>query len=118
MPVIKCISCGQSFQAKTSRARFCAGRCFRANEAAAGRARLAKFTPERRRANSLVGTAIANGTLTQQPCETCGSRRNVEAHHDDYARPLDVRWLCKSHHRQHHVKHGSAPNAFVYAVAA
>lgn len=72
----------------------------------------AKFSPERRRANITVGCAIASGKLTRLPCETCGSRRYVEAHHDDYAKPLAVRWLCKSHHRQHHVKFGPGLNAF------
>jgi hypothetical protein len=32
---------------------------------------------------------------------TCGEPR-VDAHHDDYARPLDVRWLCRPHHRLTH----------------
>ena len=26
----------------------------------------------------------------------------VVAHHDDYSKPLDVRWLCRSHHMQLH----------------
>jgi len=33
--------------------------------------------------------------------EVCGAE-NAQAHHDDYSRPLDVRWLCDTHHRQHH----------------
>lgn len=32
-------------------------------------------------------------------CETIG-----EAHHDDYSKPLDVRWLCKLHHEELHHK--------------
>jgi hypothetical protein len=35
------------------------------------------------------------------PCEVC-KETNVDAHHDDYNKPLDVRWLCKKHHREHH----------------
>lgn len=45
--------------------------------------------------------AIANGTLVKQPCEVCGALK-VEAHHDDYSKPLDVRWLCRIHHIEHH----------------
>ena len=36
-------------------------------------------------------------TLRSEPCEVCGATKTV-AHHDDYAKPLDVRWLCRSHH--------------------
>lgn len=45
--------------------------------------------------------SIKAGILTKQPCEVCGAKV-VDAHHDDYAKPLDVRWLCRSHHREHH----------------
>lgn len=39
--------------------------------------------------------------LTRQPCEECGAFP-ADAHHDDYARPLDVRWLCETHHGIEH----------------
>lgn len=45
--------------------------------------------------------AISSGRLVRQPCEVCGALE-VEAHHDDYSKPLDVRWLCPEHHRAHH----------------
>ena len=41
------------------------------------------------------------GALVPQPCEVCGATR-TEAHHEDYGRPLDVRWLCRPHHRALH----------------
>ena len=37
----------------------------------------------------------------RQPCEVCGDE-NTEKHHDDYDKPLEVRWLCFKHHRQLH----------------
>jgi len=43
----------------------------------------------------------ATRVLERQPCEVCGARP-AEAHHDDYSRPLEVRWLCKRHHAEHH----------------
>jgi hypothetical protein len=39
--------------------------------------------------------------LTPKPCEVCGALP-THAHHDDYSRPLEVRWLCPLHHRQEH----------------
>jgi hypothetical protein len=32
-----------------------------------------------------------------EPCERCGAP-DAEKHHDDYSRPLAVRWLCRSCH--------------------
>jgi hypothetical protein len=51
-----------------------------------------------------VSNAITAGKLTRGPCEACGAAENVEAHHDDYAKPLDVRWLCRPDHAAHHWK--------------
>ncbi|MFC3331681.1 hypothetical protein ACFOEM_04310 [Paenalcaligenes hominis] len=36
-------------------------------------------------------------------CEVCGKSK-VDAHHDDYSKPLEVRWLCREHHMQHHAR--------------
>lgn len=44
---------------------------------------------------------IRLGLLIKQPCEICGAEK-VDAHHDDYSKPLDVRWLCRFHHAEHH----------------
>lgn len=45
-------------------------------------------------AHSLVYKAIKSGKIVKSHCEVCGEH-NTEAHHDDYNKPLDVRWLCK-----------------------
>jgi len=41
------------------------------------------------------------GVLVPEPCEVCGAEK-VDAHHDDYAKPLEVRWLCRTHHGEVH----------------
>lgn len=57
----------------------------------------------KRLAYAKVYQAIRDERLTPQPCEVCGVVP-AEAHHDDYSKPLDVRWLCKKHHDEHHVR--------------
>jgi hypothetical protein len=57
------------------------------------------------RAHGAVANALRKGHLKYEPCEVCGAA--AEAHHDDYSRPLDVRWLCRKHHRQWHVGNAS-----------
>lgn len=49
--------------------------------------------------------AINNGKLQPGPCEyesdgVCLGA--IQAHHDDYSKPLDVRWLCRRHHKWVH----------------
>ena len=53
-------------------------------------------------AHASVNNALKTGRLTKQPCEVCGAAYRIHGHHDDYSKPLDVRWLCAKHHRQHH----------------
>jgi len=60
-----------------------------------------RCNPDKARARSAVSRAIREGKLERKPCEVCGYTK-VEGHHDDYARPLEVRWLCRPHHRQVH----------------
>ena len=65
---------------------------------------------EKVRAQNLLNRAIARGEVIPQPCEDCGAevypahdgRRGVHAHHDDYSKPLDVRWLCYACHGKEH----------------
>ncbi len=51
---------------------------------------------------TLTRTYIRSGKLIKQPCEVCGNHEQIEAHHDDYTKPMDIRWLCRKHHREHH----------------
>lgn len=65
--------------------------------------RMQVLYPEKYKARYECRQAIRSGKLIKQPCEVCGEAK-VEAHHDDYSKPLDVRWLCKKHHSLHHRK--------------
>lgn len=70
--------------------------------AAANRAKRAYLdrNPIKRAAHIACGNAIRDGRLIRQPCEVCGD--GAQAHHDDYSKPLDVRWLCTTHHAEWH----------------
>lgn len=56
--------------------------------------------PDRVHARQVLNDAVAAGTLERLPCEVCGGA--AEAHHTNYEKPLDVRWLCRVHHMEEH----------------
>lgn len=67
------------------------------------------YGPMKESARVAVSRAIASGRIVSKPCEKCGleglsaSGRNlIQAHHDDYSKPLVVRWFCQKHHFEHH----------------
>ena len=66
--------------------------------------------PIKRASHIIVGNAIRDGKLVNQPCEVCGDLI-VHAHHDDYAFPMQVRWLCNEHHNEWHRVNGDGANA-------
>lgn len=59
-------------------------------------------------ARTAVSNAVRDGKLVRLPCEVCGDPKS-QGHHDDYTRPLDVRWLCFKHHREHHGQQVTEP---------
>lgn len=62
-----------------------------------------KTFPERLAAHNAVARALRKGTLVRPNlCQNCGEPKYLEAHHDDYYKKLDVRWLCRSCHAAHH----------------
>lgn len=47
----------------------------------------------------LLNSAVRAGKILKLSCQypQCGNIK-TEAHHFDYAKPLDVKWFCKKHH--------------------
>lgn len=106
----KCKSCAK----KDVRANYAAKRVERSayerkrNKTPKRRAQLALYqllrrqrNPEKAKAWRAVSNAVRAGRLVRAPCEQCGDARS-QGHHDDYSKPLDVRWLCFSCHRKEH----------------
>jgi hypothetical protein len=82
-------------RAKGSAARKASQKALRERDEASGKARARRMTR----------LHIKRGNLTRKPCEVCGAEP-ADAHHDDYNHPLDVRWLCRSHHQRWHAENG------------
>ncbi len=56
-----------------------------------------------RKAHYKVAYAIKIGSLVRPAnCEKCFKASKIQAHHEDYSKPLEVMWLCQSCHRKQH----------------
>ena len=66
----------------------------------------------KRSATHIVNNAIRDGKLTKSNiCEACNKENEIiHGHHDDYAYPMQVRWLCPKCHSDWHKKNGSGLN--------
>lgn len=53
-------------------------------------------------AYSVYQQARREGKLIPQPCARCGATKSIHGHHEDYAEPLEVIWLCRRHHAARH----------------
>jgi len=83
-----------------------------------------KRNPEKLKAQNELNYAIRSGRMERKPCEVCGTDQRVHAHHHDYSKPLDVRWLCFVCHKKAHpvddedksVKFDGAKKAHLFGV--
>ena len=102
------------YELRRGKGRFCGKRCadrWQSEHKRVGDGAKARYNVKRRerrrdpetakieRARDAVYRAKKRGDLVSQPCEACGDEI-AEAHHEDYAKPLEVRWLCYRHHRE------------------
>jgi ribosomal protein S27AE len=74
--------------------------------------RYRKVHPGKVYAHKVTQEAIRNSELMRpDKCEQCGKGGIIDSHHDDYAKVLEVRWLCRWCHQEWHRINGEAPNA-------
>ena len=57
----------------------------------------------------LLNRAVKKGLIkTSNVCEDCGCEKNnlseIQGHHEDYFKPLEVIWLCRVCHSRRHKK--------------
>jgi len=66
----------------------------------------------KRSAAQIIGNSVRDGKIIKpDTCETCGIKHDrIHGHHDDYAYPMTVRWLCPKCHNTWHKENGSALN--------
>ena len=78
-------------------------------------------------AQNMVEYALRIGVLVRpSSCEECGSipgemkdgRTKIQSHHDDYNKPLEVRWLCQECHHQWHKDHCSIKEVMSQELSA
>ncbi len=54
------------------------------------------------KARSILNNAVLSGKVVKPTnCSQCGKMRKLTAHHNDYNKPLEVRWLCYECHSNH-----------------
>lgn len=62
-----------------------------------------KDNPEKISAQRKVRNAIKTGKLIRpEICDVCNKQGNIEGHHEDYNKPLEVIWMCQFCHLYHH----------------
>ena len=59
--------------------------------------------PEGYKAHTALGNAVRDKKIIRMPCEVCGNKKS-HAHHDDYSKPFEVKWLCALHHHRLHAE--------------
>lgn len=69
---------------------------------------------KQRQAHMAVFAAVKTGEIARTGCIKCG--RPAIAHHEDYDKPLEVIWLCRSHHMLlHKIKKQESPESMLEA---
>lgn len=66
-------------------------------------------TPEGRARTAINNAVAQKKILKPKVCSACSQEKRLDGHHFDYAKPLDVIWLCRKCHKAVHafMEHGT-----------
>lgn len=85
------------------------------------RLKACKKNPTKYNANKLIEAALKAGRLVKpHECSICGCsdiEHRIEAHHEDYAHPLDIVWACTPCHRKMDAERRVREGAKAYPTA-
>jgi hypothetical protein len=117
--MVKCEYCGEEFKPAKRTRRFCSRRCsnlgaprgntrlpgtfYERNAERIKRERRERYATDPEYRRKVLARAAARRPNPSRPCEACGARK-ADRHHDDYAKPLEVRFLCRRCHIRHHAR--------------
>ena len=93
-----CFRCGAELPA--SRRTFCGDSCRRKTDRSAFAQKYRDDADTRRKQRARIKARYHLRTV--QPCEVCGTTDDVQRHHPDHSRPLEIRWRCRRHHAELH----------------
>lgn len=103
-------NCNCEFKTNYERKIFCSDKCQRREWNRSNNAKLYRSTKVykmkkreydviyKQKRPEVITAHIRARKVPIQPCEVCSTKENVHKHHDDYSKPLEVRFLCDVHH--------------------
>lgn len=102
-PKKTCSRCGNLLEeSRIGKQRYC--KACHAEQMRKNRIPLAELSEEQRvkkKARTYAAEYTRRGKLKKEPCYICGSP-DSERHHEDYAKPLEVKWICRPCHLSIH----------------
>lgn len=99
----ECSGCGEPLDEnrknKYRYCRLCHNKYMRENRPAYSA--LSDEEKKRSNARAYMRVYVRRGHIKKLPCSVCGNKKS-QGHHDDYSKPLEVKWLCRKHHNELH----------------